>query len=297
MPLNWTRDLWVTETNVAGTFRGQKTRSTLLIALDNAIHTYMHATPTNKLRALQLLMDAFDAWARSKDDAEASIRNKRDPKYKDGALLKDFKAWMKAKEDGMMPAAEPGWDGVPNCYAYAMKCRAVAGQVPTPGAAAGHAVQVRADLMGIDYHAALFQGIVADAVACNEIVNILSDPDPHLNTYPLPTALPQFTGQADGAHYIAAMVVKADGFHFMRRDSTTHLWSHKNGGGAAEVETSALLLTIGNPSGDTRQLEISDDIAMEMLTCQAGRFMNFPGFRFAGYVLVPNDGITVRGAY
>lgn len=292
MPRSWTHSLWISETSVAGTLYGQKTRSPLLVAVDQALRSYEFATAQHKLKALHQLFDAFDAWRASKNAEGAdSIRNKG------GELLNDFKEWLGAQETALMPQKEAGWNGTPNCYAYAMKCKQIAGNAPTPGAAAGKTVSPfdpkwRAAAQKIRYHAMLFQGIVDDANACGKHVEILRGPAE--GSYPSPLNPP--VERADGSHYIAAMVVKTDGFHFMRRDSKTGLWSHKNGGADAEVETSATLLPTPGQLGP-REIPLTDPVAVELLQCTQGKYVAFAGFRFAGYVLVPHDGITVAGAF
>ena len=114
--------------------------------------------------------------------------------------------------------------------------------------------------------------------------------DQRLPTGPMPDRPVEMPGIP--AHLVA-MVVKADGFHFMRRDSRTGNWSQKNGGGNAEVETTATLIPV--PGNIARNVPLTDAVAVELLGCATARYMGFAGFRFAGYVLVPDAGITVRG--
>lgn len=277
MALPWNYQRWIQETSVDGTIYGLKSRSTLLVAIDQALRSYDSASPIDKLRDLHQLKDAFEAWAASKNDVATSIRNK------DGHLLTDFKQWMGQQEKALLPVKEEGWAGTPNCYAYAMKCKQVAGNAPVPGAAAGKAVFATRDNQEL-YPDRLFQGIVDDAEACEKAVEILQGPSPS----PMPT------DKVTGANYIAAMVVKPDGFHFMRRDSRSGLWSHKNGAADAEVETTAKLLPTG-AQRIVRQMPITDAVAVELLRCTEGKYIAFTGFKFAGYILVPDEGITVKG--
>jgi hypothetical protein len=297
MPKNWNYQLWINETSVDKTFFGQKSRSDRLTAVDQAMSTYGTASAFHKLKALHRLWDAYDVWAGSKNDVANSIRDKRDVKFDGGTLLTDFSKWLAAREDALMPAPEMGWKGAPNCYAYAMKCKQIIGNAPTPGAAAGKPVlpfdpRWMAPMQKIRYHAMLLDGIVADARACGKVVEILREPAE--GDYPTPINPP--TERCNGAHYLAAMVAKSDGFHFMRRDSTTRLWSQKNGGGDAEVDTSAILLATGVQRGP-RQTPITDAVAVELLQCTEGKYIAFSNFRFVGYVLVPHAGITVKGAF
>lgn len=279
MPRPWNHKLWMSETTVSGIV-GVKTRSPQLLAVDQALKTYDFANPFNKLKALHLLLEAFDKWKAIKADPNNSIRNKG------GVLLGDFQSWMNDELNNLLPARETGWNGTPNCYAYAMKCKNIVGQVPTPGAAAGNAIVQRPGV-GVDqYVRDLLQAIVADGTACGKQVQILQ-------TLGSPAGPP--VDQASSTHYLAAMVVKSDGFHFMRRDSTTGLWSHKNGGADAEVERSAVLLATAGQLR-VREVPITDAVAVELLECGEGKYLAFSGFKFAGYVLVPHEGITVRGA-
>lgn len=291
MPRNWNHQLWLTETNVTRPVLGQKARSDNLVAVDAALRTYDSASSFNKARALDRVFDAYETWKASKNDPTSSIRNKG------GTLLNDFEAWLREQDARLMPAPEVAWEGTPNCYAYSMKCRQVVGNAPTPGAAAGRAVlpgdeRWREAQQKIRYHASLLQGIVADARACNKTVEILSGPEE--GEYPTPHDLP--VDRANANQYIAAMIAKSDGFHFMRRDSATGLWSHKNGGGNAEVETSATLLAKPGKTL-TRETKITDAVAIELLECTNGKYIGFAGFKFVGYVLVPREGITVKGAF
>lgn len=91
------------------------------------------------------------------------------------------------------------------------------------------------------------------------------------------------------------MVANRAGYHFMRRDSTTRLWSHKNGGGADnKVETVATKLH-ANKKGLSRHVEITDNVAEQLLLCVNATYAGFIGFTFAGYFLVPDAGFTVNG--
>ena len=140
----------------------------------------------------------------------------------------------------------------------------------------------------INYNAALLVGIVADGLADGgKIVQILRG-----GANPSPLAPP--IDQCGGGAYLAAMVSNRVGFHFMRRDSATGLWSHKNGGGNSEVETSGHKAPMGaNRLG--RDEAINDDVAVQLLLCANAAYYGFHGFAFAGYVLVPHDGIAVAG--
>jgi hypothetical protein len=326
MPKDWDHDLWMRETTVPGRIYGNRTRSDLLQALDRALLAYDRAKLTGNsgrmVQALYGLFDESDAWKASKADVTQSIRNR-------GGNYTDFAQWLKDENARIMPRVEGGWgQGPANCYAYAMKCNADFPKTPVPGRHAGHPVEPgdfkTAELISqlqklrrdwdesrlinfntpmpqklIDlssspnyqYHAALFEGIQADAKKDSKKVEVLTDLDAlRTGVYPSPDPLP--VGQVDSDNYIAAMVVNPTGFHFMRRDSITHLWSHKNGGRGNPVETSVYQLHNG---ADRFLVPITDEVAVEMLKNRRVRYSNFANeFKFAGYVLVPSDGITVE---
>jgi hypothetical protein len=74
------------------------------------------------------------------------------------------------------------------------------------------------------YHAALFEGIQADAAKDGKTVTVLSDLDEiKRGNYPSPDPVP--ATRVTSSTYLAAMVVRDGGYHFMRRDNTTGLWS------------------------------------------------------------------------
>ena len=96
MAKNWTAALWLSETTVSGKI-GDKTRSTLLKAVDTALGTFDTASDFNKLKALRRLQDAYDDWRSSKADASESIRNVG------GNTLSDFEAWLRERQAALMP--------------------------------------------------------------------------------------------------------------------------------------------------------------------------------------------------
>ncbi len=281
MPAPWTRQRWLAATD-ARKFPGLRhSRSALLTALDDALHRYDTASAMHKVAALAQLWAAYEAWAGSKADPVASPRNRQ------GAVTA-LAAWLLTEEEATMPAPEGNWAGLVNCYAYAMKCAMPgAGQTPVPGRAAGAPV-----LPYIQppwphrpaYWSALIDGVLADGLAGNRRVLALSRP--------LGTALPQPDNPpvhlCSNQHYLVAMVVKSDGFHFLRRDSLSGQWSHKNGAQDAPVETYASLADSGRPE------PLDDYVVVDLMRTGQGRYRSsFPNFAFAGYLLVPDAGLTV----
>lgn len=285
MPRNWTQELWIRETSSIKA----SGRSVLLQGVDNSLRAFQFANPFNKQKALYLLQDAYDDWAHSKEDVHLSVRNQN-------GSLADFRAWMNQQQTALLPAVEPGWNTMANCYAYAMRCKVFQGRVPTPGVAAGSRVN-SADArwqrreQKILYHRDLLEGVERDAEACGRTVDILLGP----TEAGYRAIAPPPIEHADNAHYLVGMVAKDDGFHFMRRDSHTGLWSHKNGGLGSEVETGAALWPPSKPHRTARYVPIDDEVAYGLLGCQPGKYVHFDHFKFVGYLLVPTGGITIAG--
>ena len=281
MPGPWTRQRWLAATDVRKYPGLRPSRSPLLVALDDALHRYDTAAPMHRLAALARLWDAFDAWAAGKADPAASPRNRH------GAVTA-LAAWLLAEEEATMPAPEGSWSGLVNCYAYAMKCALPGGgQTPVPGRAAGAAVMPYTRPPWPDraaYWSALVDGVVADGQACARPVVVVSRPQGALMPQPDNPPVHRCTAH----HYLVALVVKSDGFHFLRRDSLTGHWSHKNGAQDAQVETFASLTDSGRPE------PLDDAVVVDLLRSGQGRYRSsFPNFSFAGYLLVPDAGLTV----
>ena len=281
MTAPWTRQRWLAATD-ARKFPGLRhTRSALLMALDDALHRYDTATPMHKVPALAQLWAAYDAWAGSKADPTESLRNRQ------GAVTA-LAAWLLAEEEASMPAPEGNWTGLVNCYAYAMKCAMPGGgQTPVPGRAAGAPVMPYTNPpwpSRLAYWDALIGGIVADGHACNRPVQVLSRPGA--------LALPQPDNPpvhlCGNQSYLVAMMVKSDGFHFLRRDSLSGQWTHKNGAQDSPIETYASLAEGGRPE------PLDDFVTVDLMRTGQGRYRSsFNNFAFAGYLLVPDAGLTV----
>lgn len=274
----WTLAGWLTATDVKRIF-GNHDRSTLLKAVDDAIDAYDQAPNALNFTALRT---AFDAWSNSKTDPSKTIRNKT-------GAVDDLARWLVELEEATMPAAEVGWGGLANCYAYAMKCQAPGGNgTPVPGRVAGAPVLPYHPTFAGNrpaYWRALMAGIVADAAVANQVVVVHSQPTA-TGAMPQPDNPPIHLVGA--GTYLAAMVVKTDGFHFLRRDSATGRWSHKNGAQDAEVETFATLAASGRP------VVLDDNVFVTLVRTGQGTYRSsFPGFTFAGYLLVPSAGFAV----
>lgn len=283
---------WLTATTVAASFgRGDKKRSTLLTAIDDALLAYEQARPAGKLGALHQLFDAYEAWYASKkhasDGSVKSIRN-------NGNQMSVFEAWLREEQARLLPVPEDGWGNGPNCYAFAMKCQHPEGHGMTPGIAAGSAATTR----GIEgdqvaYARRLLEGIERDGRAHEDsIVTFLPEGLLKNNALPSPRPLPV---RFEHNRYLVAMLITSAGFHFMRRDTDTGLWCHKNGSFGAPEYTAV----VRGPAGrlGRREVPITDDVALELLENQfGGRFEALGGgYAFAGYAVVPKAGIPVSG--
>ena len=281
MPGPWTRQRWLAATDVRKYPGLRPTRSPPLVALDEALHRYDSAAAMHKVAALAQLWAAYEAWAGSKPDPASSLRNRH------GAVT-DLVAWLVAEEEATMPGADGTWVGLVNGYAYAMKCNFPGGgQPPVPGRAAGAPVlpcTLPAWPHRPAYWAALIDGVVADGRACGRAVQVISRPTG--SALPQPDNPP--THLCNARQYLVAMVVKSDGFHCLRRDSLAGQWTHKNGAQDALVETYASLADGGRPE------PLDDSVVIDLLRTGQGRYRSsFPNFAFAGYLLVPDAGVTV----
>jgi hypothetical protein len=283
---------WITETTVGGSFSGNKTRSTLLVAIDTALDAYEKAGAAAKVARLQVLFDAYETWfADKKKKTDGSVKSIRDS----GDQMAVFEGWLQDEQARWLLPTEDGWGNGPNCYAFAMKCKRPAGNGMTPGSAAGAAASMRGiERNLLTYSQRLLDGIGRDGMADGAKAVTILPADlleaPRLpRPAPMPTVIPQ-------DHYLTALLVTAGGFHFMRRDTASGLWCHKNGSYGTPEYGAELSGTVGRLG--RRKVPITDAVALDLLANQAGgRYASFGGgFIFAGYVMVPDAGITVSGS-
>ncbi len=287
-----THAAWLRETTVAGTFSGEKTRSAHLLAIDQALAAYEAAGAAIKVARLHALFDAYETWYDSKKKkADGSVKSIRSG----GDQMAVFESWLQDEQTRLLLAEEAGWHNGPNCYAYAMKCRAPVGNAMTPGAAAGNVASLR----GIEgnmlaYSHLLLERIRDDAHADGgKVVTLLPAGVLAAGQLPTPAPMPNVIPQNQ---YLVAMLVNNAGFHFMRRDTASGLWCHKNGSYGAPEYGVQLIGAIGRLGA--RKLPITDAVALDYLANgAAGRHeMLGGGYFFAGYILVPDTGFVVRGA-
>lgn len=282
---------WIKETTVSGFF-GEKNRSKQLTAIDKRLQAYETAPHGGRLGALHRLCDAYEAWYAEKTKKNAagpleSIRNSENQ-------MLVFEEWLQEEQDRLLPAPEDGWGPGPNCYAYAMKCKRPVGNGMAPGIAGGEGATMEGiETRPIEYTKRLFKGIRLDAAKDNMKTVSFFPPDiEDADVRPDPSLMPSVVPRNE---YLVAMLVTAGGFHFMRRDSNTNLWSHRNGSyGAVE----ASVQHIGSGRLGSRSSAITNEVAIEILKNQMPGLIYQPlggGFVFAGYILVPEDGIEVSG--
>lgn len=263
-----------TEWNNATNQFFQKSRSAELKNIGTAFQAYETAPSAGTITTLDL---AVAVWKRSKLKAavgDEAGRNWSNSRFRD--IVARLSTWVEAEMErhGALPAAELGWNIQHNCYAYAMKCDQPdnTGGHSGPGGAAGRAVSPSMN----PYHANLIAGVMADGAAQNKPVLSLQ------RNAPSPVPAPR------GGTYLVAMVAKADGFHFLRRNDTTLLWSHKNGPGS-DPET-----YIYNNELEQNQI-MTDGVVEDLLVnIQSPKYVSgFNSMTFVSYFQVPLSGIWV----
>lgn len=209
---------------------------------------------------LKALQRAIAEWRATK--AGASIR--------DPALAR-LDVWLQQEVAALAPwpAPEPGWDARHNCYAYAMHCKVgVDGNNARPGRLAGRPRATK--------ESDFAQGVIDDARHQGRGAWILRQAAP-----PAPVPQPLHGG------YLVAMTSMPHGYHFLRRDEATGLWTHKNGS-IRPVETSWR-----DPDDHLLEDAIDDAALLRLVT--DSRLMDSL-WHFDAYIEVQNGGLTVSGA-
>lgn len=159
------------------------------------------------------------------------------------------------------------WNRNHNCYAYAMKCRHPLGYGcnARPGKFAGKPVST----------GNFAAGVVDDGAAQNVLIRII-------RLRGIPTPVPsRFT---DGT-YLVALLANSVGYHFLRRNEASGLWSHKNG---ASSPAESWFVDF-----DTRGINQLTDEVVGKLLCQP-KLLGC-AMQFLAYLKVPNRGIQVAG--
>jgi hypothetical protein len=237
-----------------------KPKSTAFEAVQDALDDYIEASTATNLLALTR---ALGAWKVAKKNGAAtwtsSIRVE---------AVRELDAWiiLESEAIGIFPTSRTNWGGDHNCYAYSMNCLAPqgSGYNSWPGKFAGIAT-------GGNFA----QGVVDDGAAQGVTIQILRQAG-------MPTPVPAPLG---GGHYLVAMVANAMGYHFLRRNDATGLWTHKNGS-ASPVETHFYDNAIEQP------VAITDVVIAQILATPA---LISCSMTFNSYLSVPVPGITVKG--
>lgn len=208
---------------------------------------------------LKVLQRVIAAWRATKDGV--TIRDN---------AMRQLDHWLQGEVASLKPwpDRELNWDARHNCYAYSMKCHnAVNGNNARPGKLAGHPRNIRADNFA--------QGVLADAAHQHKQAWILRQGG---NAAPVPALT--------HGGYLVVMISIPMGYHFMRRDNGTGLWTHKNGS-IRDEETS------WHDPDDHYLEDAIDDAAMLKIVTDA-RFLD-GAWSFDAYLEIQAGGLTVRG--
>lgn len=178
-------------------FRG---KSAAFQRIETALNYYTNQPPS--WGNLRVLRRTIAAWRATKEG----------PTIRDDALRR-LELWLQGEVAALKPWPDPelNWGARHNCYAYAMKCQdAVNGNNARPGKLAGNPRSTKA--------ANFAQGVEDDAVHQHKDARILRQ-----GGHPEP--VPALTHGG----YLVVMISIPMGYHFMRRNNDTGLWTHKNG--------------------------------------------------------------------
>lgn len=240
--------------------RSGKPKSTAFEAVEDALDTYIEASTVENLRALT---KALGDWKVAKKRGAATWSSS--VRADTVRLLSDWLI-LESEATGIFPTSRTAWGANHNCYAYSMNCLAPHGMGMNswPGKFAN-----------IKNEGDFSKGVVDDGAAQGVTVRIVRK-----GGQPSPVPKP-----SSGGEYLVAMVSNKMGYHFMRRNDSTGLWSHKNGA-ASTVETCFYDIDIEQP------IAITDTVADRILKNPAliGCSMSFDS-----YLSVPLPGITVKG--
>lgn len=237
-----------------------KPKSTLFNEVERSARAYIEdPTPAS----CHATIDAIASWKRFKQCPQART-NWADSRRAGQVERLDLWIIEEAYRLGVFARPKPGWDDAHNCYAYAMKCHIPGGvgNNSCPGRLAGHLTQ--GDFVS---------GVMADAQHQDQDVRIEGT---------APDCVP---GKTAPGRYLVALLANQHGFHFLRRDESTGLWTHKNGA-IGEVESFIYDWAAEKPTSITDT--VMGHIAMNprLIGCS---------MQFVAYLSVPNTGIQVLG--
>lgn len=232
--------------------------------IETALDYYLAQPPSwGNLRVLQRMVLA---WRATKEGA--TIRDE---------AMRQLDQWMAGEIAALRPwpDREPLWDGRHNCYAYAMHCNVTVNDDATPrnlnnarpGKRAGQARQHRGQNFA--------QGVVDDAVHQGRHAWILRQGG-------AAAPVPALTHGG----YLVVMTSIPMGYHFMRRNNLTGLWTHKNGS-IRDEET-----TWRDPDNHMQEDAIDDAAMLKIITDP--RIVE-GNWTFDAYLEIQAGGLIVEG--
>lgn len=232
-------------------------KSPAFLKIETALNYYLNQPPS--WGNLKVLQKTIAAWRATK--AGPTIRDE---------TMQRLDQWLQGEIAGLKPwpDPEPNWGALHNCYAYAMKSQnAVNGNNARPGRLAGNPRNIKTDNFA--------QGVVDDALHQHKHAWILRQ---GVNPLPIPPL-------AHGG-YLVVMISIPMGYHFMRRNNATGLWTHKNGS-IRDEETSW-------HDPDNYLLEDAIDDAAMIKVITDPRIVD-GNWVFDAYLEIQAGGITVQG--
>ena len=251
-------------------------KSTEFVAVEDALDTYVRNSTRENLLSLTVKLGAWKVTKKHGTD------NWTDSTRAD--TIRKLDRWLIAESTaiGIFPKSRPIWSGNHNCYAYAMRCvnPENVGSSSRPGRYWNAHVPPDRKWEGDAGAESLrfVEGVRLDGQAQGREIGVLRS---GLRCDPAPVPAP-----SGGDQYLVAMVAHPMGYHFMRRNDSTGLWSHKNGATSA-VETYFY------DWGSEQPLALTDRVVADLLANPER--MSCSGMVFTAYFRVPAAGITVRG--
>jgi hypothetical protein len=182
-------------------------KSPAFLRIETALDYYLNQPPSwGNLKVLQRVIADWRA-------------TKVGPSIRDAAMQR-LHAWMLGEIAALKPwpDREPGWDARHNCYAYAMHCSVTVNADNTPRNLNNARPGKRAGNPRLHKGQNFALGVLDDALHQGRQAWILRQ-----GGAAAPIPAPTHGG------YLVVMVSIPMGYHFMRRNNLTGLWTHKNG--------------------------------------------------------------------
>ncbi|ATW32082.1 hypothetical protein [Candidatus Hamiltonella defensa] len=235
-----------------------KTRS--FIKMQKSIRTFCNEKSTDNYKKM---LNRISEWKLSKRD---NLSNKNWACTTRYNYISKLDNWIidEGCQLGVYPKKNKGYGENHNCYAYAMKCLKPEGLGlnSTPGLFSGTSKK-----MGFA------EAVIEDGKKQRKDVHLISK---NINDLPKKTN--------DGT-YLVALFANDFGYHFMRRDEPTGLWSHKNGA-FSEEEVSFYEIELEKPIPICNNLFLNIARDPSKIGCN---------MQFSAYLEVPDDGLQVQG--